>query len=287
MPKDTGIEWCDSTINPTTGCEGCELWNGRDVRHCYAGNLHETRLAKSYPALYDDDFQNVRLAPGRMMKAARWADLRGKERPDKPWLNGFPRTIFVGDMGDFCSRAVPTEYIVNEIIGAIRSKEGQRHFWFLLTKQIRRLAEISEMIGGLPDNCMAMTTVTDQPTADKRIPDLQRVQCRWRGLSGEPLLGPICFRPQCETVADKLQAMDSGDAYRPVMLDGIDWLITGGESDQPKSPARPSDPECFRFVRDQAKAAGVPFFFKQWDEANKHRGRLLDGIEHNGMPRLI
>lgn len=41
MGVKTNIPWCDSTINPTSGCIGCELWNGRDIRHCYAGNWHE------------------------------------------------------------------------------------------------------------------------------------------------------------------------------------------------------------------------------------------------------
>lgn len=38
MGKDTNIEWCDSTINSTSGCDGCELWNAQ-IRTCYAGNL--------------------------------------------------------------------------------------------------------------------------------------------------------------------------------------------------------------------------------------------------------
>src|SRR5262249_11709162 len=126
-------------------------------------------------------------------KAAAWSDLRGTDRPDKPWLNGLPRMIFVGDMGDFCSKSVPDEYIKSEILGAIESKNGRRHFWLLLTKQIARLARLSETLGGLPDNVMAMTTITDQHTANARIPELLKTRCKWRGVSAEPLWGPIVF----------------------------------------------------------------------------------------------
>jgi len=276
MGEKTNIEWCDSTINPTTGCDGCELWNGRDIRTCYAGNLHEARLAKSLPILYAENFQEVRIASGRMAQAARWPDLRGKDRPGKPWLNGFPRMIFVGDMGDFMSREVPDDYIENEIIGAIRSPEGSRHFWLLLTKQIRRLADLSLKIGGLPDNCMAMTTVTDQTFAKKRIPDLIKVKCRWRGVSAEPLWGPVDFS---EWMTPGGEALDSRDYYPdapPGVYDEylrchvteafseIDWVITGGESEQSgDTQTKPSHPQWFRDIRDQCTAAGVPIFHKQ------------------------
>lgn len=288
MAIETNIEWCDSTINPTSGCEGCELWNGRDIRHCYAGPLHENWLAKSYPDLYAEDFQEVRLIPGRMMQAARWPDLRGKRRPQKPWLDGLPRHIFVGDMGDFCSRSVPEEYIVDEIIGAIRSVQGQRSFWLLLTKQIRRLAEISEHIGGLPDNSMAMTSVTDQARTEQRILWLLKVRCKWRGISVEPLLGSVdlthidytnqlkaILKVACERdgLPNESATYKPGsatiDALNGEWFDGwdrghgrtLDWVICGGESGP---EARPMHPDWARSIRDQCQAAGVPFFFKQW-----------------------
>jgi len=110
LGKTTEIQWCDSTVNPTTGCDGCELWSEHGPRTCYAGILHEGRMAKALPDLYDKDFTQVRLAKGRMVKAAAWSDLAGTDRPDKPWLNGMPRTIFVGDMGDILSRTISYDY---------------------------------------------------------------------------------------------------------------------------------------------------------------------------------
>lgn len=256
--EKTEISWCDSTVNPSSGCDGCELWNGRDIRDCYAGNLHERRLAKSLPLLYDADFQNVRLIPGRMMKAASWSDLRGKDRPEKPWLNGLPRLIFVGDMGDFMSRDVTDDYLEQEIIAAIKSKQGSRHFWLLLTKQIARLAEFSHKIGGLPDNCMAMTTITSQHTANVRIPQLLKVQCRWRGISAEPLFEALDL--------DKIKI---GCGYRPLYCGcsvpcdhpKVDWIVTGGLSG---NNSRPIHPSWIESLRDQCARANTAFHFKQW-----------------------
>lgn len=312
--EKTEISWCDSTINPTSGCDGCELWNGRDIRDCYAGNLHERRLAKSLPVLYAPNFQEVRIIPGRMMKAARWSDLRGKERPEKPWLNGLPRLIFVGDMGDFMSRDVPDDYIQNEIIGAIKSKEGSRHFWLLLTKQIARLAEFSKKIGGLPDNCMAMTTITNQQTVDFRVHELSRVECLWRGVSAEPLFEQITLEHVRLRGVGYYNALtgqhDEEDRSR---LPRIDWIVTGGLSGD---GARPAHPDWFRSLRDQCARAGVPYHFKQHgtylpvSQTREHEGReiathldspsveyfyrvgkkiagcLLDGVEWKQFPEV-
>lgn len=72
-------------------------------------------------------------------------------------------------------------------------------------------------------------------------------------------------------------------------IDGIDWVIAGGESGP---NARPADPEWYRSIRDQCLSLGIPFHFKQWGEFNEHQvrvgkkaaGRVLDGITHDGVP---
>lgn len=93
MGDKTNISWCDSTVNPTSGCDGCELFNPLRPASatCYAKGIHENRLARSYPDKYAAAFENVRLVPGRMAKAAAMSDMRGKPRRGKPWLNGKPR----------------------------------------------------------------------------------------------------------------------------------------------------------------------------------------------------
>ena len=82
-------------------------------------------------------------------------------------------------------------------------------------------------------------------------------------VSAEPLLGPL---PDLD-------------------LDGIHWLIAGGESG-PRS--RPMDQAWVVDLRDQCEAANVPFFFKQWGgRTPKAGGRDLNGRTYDGMPELI
>lgn len=276
MGEKTDIQWCDSTINPTSGCDGCELYKpdhgGRDdSATCYAKRGHEMRLARSIgEPKYAPIFNQVRMIPGRCTEAAAWPSLKHKERKGKPWLDGLRRHIFVGDMGDFLSRAVTDEFLSQELRKAILSARGQRHVWLLLTKRPRRLAQLADAWGGLPENVVAMTSVTCWRTAQIRIPELLKVRAMWRGLSCEPLLGRV----------------DISWA-----LTQIHWVITGGESG---AGSRPMDPAWALSLRDQCQDAGVPFFFKQWGShtsegahMDKYQtGRLLEGREWNGMPAL-
>lgn len=299
MGRETNIGWCDSTINPTSGCDGCELWSVKS-RACYAGTLHEARLAKSLPGLYDEDFLKVRLIPGRMARSASWSDLSGVPRPGKTWLDGLPRCIFVGDMGDIFSAAVPDDYLRREVFDVIASNQGSRHIYMVLTKRPDRLADLSEKWGGLPGNVVAMTTITSQRTADVRIPHLLRVRARWRAISAEPLLGPVDLSKWlvCANCAD--ECGPHRDHPRPVALRDVihcgnprlDWVIVGGESG---SNAHPIHPQWARSMRDSCAAAGVPYFFKQWgayepvtplyggrdEDAENGRGEL-DVIDYHG-----
>jgi protein gp37 len=93
-----------------------------------------------------------------------------------------------------------------------------------------------------------------------RVDDLRNVAAAVRFLSLEPLLGPL---PELN-------------------LDGIGWVIVGGESGR---HARPIDPEWVRQLRDRAATDNVPFFFKQWGgRTPKAGGRSLDGRTWNEMP---
>ena len=67
-------------------------------------------------------------------------------------------------------------------------------------------------------------------------------------------------------------------------LQGINWVIVGGESGP---GARPLRKEWVLEVRDQCQIAHVPFFFKQWGGVRKKRaGRLLEGRTWDAMPVL-
>ena len=68
-------------------------------------------------------------------------------------------------------------------------------------------------------------------------------------------------------------------------LEGIQWVIVGGESGP---HARPISEEWIRSIRDDCAAANVSFFFKQWGGRNsKSRGRILDGRVWDEIPATV
>ncbi len=257
MSKKTTIHWCDGTVNPVMGCAGCELWTPTR-KTCYAGILHGRRKTSKG---FSPDFNCPKLFPGRMATAARWSDLTGTDRLDKPWLNGLPRLTFVSDMGDALSEknticpgnspvhggAVPFEYLRQEIIDAATSEAGSRHRWLWLTKRPKRMVQFNQwlrknFLTDIPRNVWAGTSVTKN-TNLKRVDELLGVgdEKTVRFLSLEPLWEEV-------SLAGK--------------LDGIHWVIVGGESRQGSS-TKEFRCEWARRLRDECAEAHVPFFLKQ------------------------
>jgi protein gp37 len=267
MGIHTEIGWCDSTVNPTTGCDGCELHVVGKGGPCYAGILHEGRLAKSLPTLYSPTFTDVRLAPGRMAKSASWSDLRGKARPNKPWLDGMPRLIFVGDMGDIFSKDVPVEYLASELIETAEGKAGRRHCWLVLTKQPQRLAEFAAWLGRWPENVWVGTSVTSQTNASRAI-KLLEVPAEVHFISAEPLLSGVVFNEMRHQIPGSLGVIigsilgnTDGSSFSPRSRGkGLDWLIVGGESGP---GARPCDLAWIRSIVRQCGESKTPCFVKQ------------------------
>lgn len=122
MSKTTPIQWCDSTVNPTMGCDGCELWSPQ--RHsCYAGILHDRKGGTNVG--FSPEFNILTLHRGRMAEAAKWSDLLGRVRDDAPWVDGQPRLIFVSDMSDSLSDEVTFGYLLTEVIDVVGSVNGR------------------------------------------------------------------------------------------------------------------------------------------------------------------
>jgi protein gp37 len=166
-----------------------------------------------------------------------------------------PRTIFVNSMSDLFHDAVPFEY-VQRVFDVMR--RAHWHCFQVLTKRAERLAELAPGLQW-PENVWMGVSVEDAGYLG-RMDALRTTEARVKFLSLEPLLGPLT----------------------DLRLDGIDWVIVGGESG-PR--ARPMEPAWVRDIRDQCAGAGVPFFFKQWGGQNKKRaGRLLDGRTWDAMP---
>ncbi len=223
MGKETSIEWCDSTVNPTGfQCCGCELWN-KKRKDCYSGIFTERYYGEG---AFD---KPVVLKPGAMAKAARWSDLRGTERPDKPWLNGRPRVIFIGDMADTLQPGVPFNFLVNEIVSVVRSQEGRRHVWMWLTKQAKRMVEfqsyLNSMMDSWPENLWPGVSVTSERTT-WRIDELVKIRSDHRFISYEPAWEAVDFSRWAWQQAGKDEA---GLSMQEPSLK-IALIILGGQS---------------------------------------------------------
>lgn len=112
--------------------------------------------------------------------------------------------------------------------------------------------------GDAPRNVTVLTTIENQD-ADWRIPHLLRIPAARRGLSLEPLLGPVDLS---RWIAWHQIGHKIGHNGQPLMTQGQDirWLIIGGESG---AKARPCNVEWIRSLVQQGQAAGVPVFVKQ------------------------
>ena len=113
-----------------------------------------------------------------MAQAARQPDLTGLRHERKPWLDGFPRLIFISDMGDALCDAVPFSFLRMEVIDNVVSPRGHRHTWLWLTKRPKRMVVFGKWLNtqGIvwPPNLWAGTTVTTAATTT-RIDELLKV----------------------------------------------------------------------------------------------------------------
>jgi len=168
-----------------------------------------------------------------------------------------PRIVFVNSMSDLFHADVPLEFI-KAVFKTMA--ECPQHTFQLLTKRSSRLATLAEKLEW-PDNIWMGVSVEDA-RHDHRVADLRRVPAAVRFLSCEPLIGPL----------------------EDLQLEGIGWVIVGGESG-PR--ARIMKKDWVLSIRRQCYSAGVPFFFKQWGGVRKHKtGRELDGRTFDEMPTL-
>ncbi len=157
-----------------------------------------------------------------------------------------PRTVFVNSMSDLFHEKVPLPFI-REVFETMA--ETPQHTYQILTKRSERLRKVAGALPWAPNIWMGVSIEDEQVI--HRLSDLKHVPSSVRFLSLEPLIGPL----------DNLD------------LEGIDWVIVGGESG-PK--ARPMNPEWVESIQTQCGTAGTEFFFKQWGGVRKHEtGRVL------------
>ncbi len=213
----------------------------------------------SYAETLMERFRDATMPNGKPHPFAEGFDLRLVPEAltlPKRWQR--PRRVFVNSLSDLFHDDVPEHYI-SDVFKVM--EETPRHTFQVLTKRASRLADLASRLPWPPNVWMGVS-VEDQRVAH-RIIDLFGVPAAVRFLSVEPLIGPLDLRGH---------------------LDGIGWVIVGGESG-PR--ARPMNPEWVSAIRDACAHAGVPFFFKQWGGTNKRAtGRELDGRTHDAMPEV-
>jgi len=272
---DSRIEWTDKTWNPTTGCaKGCS--------YCYARTM-AGRLQKMGQEKYRDGFTPT-CHPGELEKPLHWNK---------------PCRIFVNSMGDLFDPAIPFEFIDRVMNIIFRSP---RHIFQILTKNAERMSEYFSRIETPPPNLWLGVTITSQ--ADfHRWWTLYYTIAAIRFISFEPLTGPIRF--DCLHCHGKGHYDDNNQTLCPMckgsgqLLDRLDWVIAGGMTGK---DAAPLHPDWIRSLRDQCKAADVPFFFKQWGSGEsplfadwidgmsaghfKAKGSELDGCQWKQFPGI-
>lgn len=302
------------TWNPIVGCskvsEGC--------RNCYA-----ERMAHRLAAMKNCGYENV-IAHANGRSVGQWNGetniLNAVLQKPLGWKK--PRAIFVNSMGDLFHENTPDEWI--DRVFAVMALCPQ-HLFIVLTKRAERMERYTTKDGvafrwakqklemlqqsdavyrPMPEwmkpldpktpimpNVWMGVTVEDQEQADERIPHLLRCPASQRFVSCEPLIGPVDIQSAC--MIDYQHSLLPGNDSRPM----IKWVICGGESGP---GARPMNPEWARSLRDQAMAAGVPFFFKQWGDktgagrplthsagrefSEKRGGDVLDGRQWHQWP---
>lgn len=177
------------------------------------------------------------------------------DRLDQPLRWRQPRVIFVNSMSDLFHESVPLDFI-RDVFDVMA--DARQHVFQILTKRHERMAQLAPQIEW-PENVWMGVSIENRRWVE-RADYLRRVPSAVRFISAEPLLGPL----------DDLD------------LDGINWLIVGGESGPRHRPIRE---EWVVDLRDRCRAAGVPFFFKQWGgRTAKAGGRRLEGREWSQMP---
>jgi protein gp37 len=290
MADKTAIEWTDATWNPITGCSvvspGCT--------NCYAMRLAGTRL-RNHPSraglTIDSRAGPVWNSEVRFNERALLQPLSWKQ----------PRMIFVCAHGDLFHESVPDTWI--DQVFAVMALAPQHTFQVLTKRADRMRSYINgpdwkipilgrlplerihlqaaahmEGDGGVMDalkdrgnvyslyldapwplpNVWLGVSVEDQKRAEERIPHLLATPAAIRCISAEPLLGLIDFYRTSEAMPIAGHPWKNGP-----ILQGIDWIVAGGESGP---DARPMHPSWALSLRDQCAAADVPFLFKQWGE---------------------
>jgi protein gp37 len=264
MADTTAISWCDSTFNAWIGCAkvspGCD--------HCYA---EVSTPARALPVLWGPHAERHRTSLENWLEPLRWE----RKHAEFEALHGRRRRVFCSSLSDVFDNQVPVDWRMD----LWKLIEATPHLdWLILTKRIG-IVPAWAALWGWPANAWLGITMVDQVEADRDVPKLFEIPAPVRFLSIEPMLGAIDLTrivlhsgpldvlatapPEWRDIKQVNIIMDATKTGKKSGRRALDWVICGGESGP---HARPMHADWARSLRDQCKAAGVPFFFKQWGE---------------------
>jgi len=163
---------------------------------------------------------------------------------------------------DWFNENVPYEFL-DKIMDSINSYSDLRYQ--IITKRAERMAEYFAT-RPIPKNAWLGVAIENQDVKG-RIDVLREINAPVRLLSLVPLL-------------EDLGNLD---------LNGIDWVIVGGESG---NKARPMNPQWVMNIQKQCAEQKIPFFFEQWGawgedgikRSTKLNGKKLNGKIYQEMP---
>ena len=189
--------------------------------HCYAARFSER--FRGVPGHPFEQGFDLTLRPERLLQPLAWKK---------------PRMIFVNSMSDLFHKDIPHAHIA-QVFETM--EKAHWHIYQVLTKRsslLQKFLNERYKTDNAPGHMWFGVSV-ENAQALSRITHLQHANARIRFLSIEPLIGPV----------------------GTLVLEGIHWVIVGGESGP---GARPIRPEWVVDIRNQCLSANVAFFFKQW-----------------------
>jgi len=295
----TKIEWAEAVWNPVTGCTpisaGCE--------HCYARRMAQ-RLAgrNGYPK--KDPF-NVTVHYDRLQEPQHWKK---------------PRRIFVCSMGDLFHSHV-SEQVIFQVFSTMM--DCPWHTYLILTKRPERMKRIlnrsywwGRTAIPIPQNIWLGVTVENQEQAEARISWLLETLAAVRFVSYEPALGAADFRFALANLNWVICGGETGPGARPMhpawargvrdqcQAAGVPFFFKGWGDWAPRcgnlygsgNDYTILDPDCKKWAcvrfgengrntRDLANMIGAGEEIYMQRVSKRRAGRLLDGVEHNAMPK--
>lgn len=258
----TNINWTGFTWNPASGCRrvspGC--------RYCYAETLAERRRGtRAFPVGFDP-----MMRPHKLGEPERIAE---------------PSLVFVNSMSDLYIDDFPDSFI-DQVLEVVRRCHWHR--FQILTKRPERMRDYFKT-RTVPSNAWLGTTI-EGPLYVERADVLREIDAPVRFLSIEPFLRPFDGALSSDGIAWGITGGESGSHLSDPKVCEQRALVRSGRrrEGEPLWVAREDRIPWVREVRDLFAASGTAFWHKQWGgPIPKSGGRLLDGVEHNGMPHHV